>query len=127
MNQQLQSGNATPAWVAQYFGPIIRAWHGEARLAPVFWLGGVLPSLILIALFGMAVYSGQTLAEQILLVAFALFTVWIVVSIWRCSEPAETLWQILARFLTVAWALNAIMVLLFLELDLLVVFASAAG
>lgn len=127
MNQEIQSGGAMPAWVTQYFGPMIRAWHGEARLAPVFWLGGVLPSLILIALFGMAVYYGQTLAEQILLVVFGLFTVWIVVSIWRCSEPADTLWPMLARFLTVAWALNAIMVLLFLELDLLTVFAGISG
>jgi hypothetical protein len=43
------------------------------------------------------------------------------VSVWRCaSNTEEKLWSTLARFLTVAWAGNTILVLTFLQLNLLI-------
>ena len=41
-------------------------------------------------------------------------------SVWRCADTTrEPLWGTLARFLTIAWAANALLVVTFLELDLL--------
>ena len=57
--------------------------------------------------------------EQTLLVALALYTAWILISVWRCAERARPHWRLFARLSTVAWAGNALMVLGFLQLDLL--------
>ena len=50
----------------------------------------------------------------------ALYTIWILVPVWRCAEKARNeQWQVLARVLTVAWVLNVVLVGAFLGLDLL--------
>ena len=52
--------------------------------------------------------------------ALAAYTVWIVVSVWRCAFNVEKpLYGHMARALTVAWAINAVLVLGFLELQFL--------
>jgi hypothetical protein len=52
------------------------------------------------------------------LLLLAAYTVWIVVSVWRCAFNVENpLYGHMARALTVAWAINALMVLGFLELQ----------
>jgi hypothetical protein len=38
---------------------------------------------------------------------------------WRCAAASTPIWQTLARSLAVAWAANALFVMLFLELDLI--------
>jgi len=99
--------------------PELRAWRGERRLAPVFWGYGVGVSLALIVLHATALVRGQILFQQVLIVASAAYTGWILVAIWRCAANAAPLWGMFARWLTIAWALNAAMVLLFLEIELL--------
>lgn len=104
----------------RFFGQEIAAWHGHRPLAVVFWGYGVLASAMLIALHAAALTSGQVALEQGLLVVSALYTVWILVAIWRCSAGAGPYWGLLARAMTIAWALNTGFVLGFLQIDLLV-------
>jgi hypothetical protein len=66
-----------------------RAWRGEAELGGLFWIDGVLASSLLVALYATTVVLGQRFAEQVLLILCAGYTLWILVSIWRCSQASE--------------------------------------
>jgi hypothetical protein len=114
--------NASPAaasFFSRLFAPELRAWRGEHRLGVVFWGYGVLASFGLILVLGAAIILGQLALQQMLLVVGALYTGWILVAIWRCAARAHPYWSVLARSLTIAWALNSLLVLLFLQLELL--------
>ncbi len=104
---------------ARLFEPEAAAWRGEAGLATVFWGYGVFGSSVLVVLHATALMLRQVALQEVLIVASALYTVWILVAIWRCSARAHPYWGTLARWLTVAWALNGGLVLAFLQLDLL--------
>jgi hypothetical protein len=107
-------------FAADFFAPEIRAWRGEKPLWIVFWIYGVATSTVIAVFYAVTLYDGRNVLRQILLLCFAAYTAWILVSVWRCAANAQRqLWGILARFLTVAWVGNAIMVLTFLQLDLL--------
>ena len=97
-------------------------WQGRGPLWKVFWLWGVVGSWILAALFLIAVL-GLGISWPLYLVTAVImvcYTVWILVSVWRCAENAEQEhWGLIARTLTIAWALNVILVGAFLGLDLL--------
>ncbi len=87
----------------------------------MFWGYGVVTSAIIAAFYAGASYIEQIALQQILLLCFAGYTVWILVSVWRCAKNTkEDFWGLLARLLIVAWAGNTIMVLIFLQLDLMV-------
>jgi hypothetical protein len=102
-----------------FFEPEIRAWHGKAPLWKVFWGYGVLASTLLTSVYAVASYENRVAAQQVLLVFFAVYTLWILVSVWRCSGNCqEPHWGMLARLLTVVWAGNTVMVLAFLQLGL---------
>jgi hypothetical protein len=108
-------------FAANFFAAEIRAWHGEEALWKVFWVYGVATSVTIVALYIVAFYDGRMALRQVLLPCFAVYTAWILVSVWRCaSNTNENLWSTLARFLTVAWAGNTILVLIFLQLNLLI-------
>ncbi|MDZ7786908.1 MAG: hypothetical protein U5K73_01840 [Halofilum sp. (in: g-proteobacteria)] len=97
-------------------------WQGNGSLWRVFWLWGVVGSWLLAALF-LTFTRAWGLSWTLYLVMAAimtLYTIWILVSVWRCAENARNeQWQVLARVLTVAWALNVVLVGAFLGLDLL--------
>lgn len=118
VQQSKSTRNLCPCLVA-FFEREVRAWRGEARLSTVFWFYGVFVSFVLIALYAASRYQGQVLREQVLLICFGLYTIWILVSIWRCSFAADLFWGLLARWLTVAWAANAALILFFLQVNLL--------
>jgi len=102
--------------VASYY------WRGEGPLWKVYWLYGVLGSnvLALILLLLVRADAVATLWFQIVWLLLAAYTVWIVVSVWRCAFNVENpMYGHMARALTVAWAINALMVLAFLELEFL--------
>lgn len=99
--------------------PEIRAWRGEADLATVFWGYGVLASAGLTLLHATALTLRQVALQQALILVTALYSLWILVAIWRCAAGASLFWGTLARWLTVAWALNSGLVLAFLQLGLL--------
>lgn len=101
-----------------HINPIARYWHGEGRLAPLYWIWGVGGSILLaLAVAGppLAGIAGPVWAA-LGIAAGGAYTVWILVSIWRCAEnidhavlfgaPREA-WSWLARYLTFAWAINA--------------------
>jgi hypothetical protein len=106
-----------------FFAPELRAWQGQTALPVVFWGYGVITSAVLAILQATAIESGQLAFQQVLILASAAYTVWILVAIWRCAVNASPFWGTLARLLTVAWGLNTGFVLLFLQLDLLLGFA----
>jgi hypothetical protein len=101
------------------FDDEIRTWHGGRPLAPVFWLYGVAVSSIAVLRYAVALQYGQLRVQQALLLAFAAYTAWILVAVWRCAANAPPFWGALARWLTVAWAANAALVIGFLQIDLL--------
>ncbi len=127
MRHQHENPDAVAILFARLFENEIRAWNGNARLHIVFWRYGVLTSSILILLYGTTVVLHQLIAEQLLLVLLLPYAVWVLVSIWRCSLATDTLWGLLARFLTIAWAVNVALILIFRQLDLLVLFADNSG
>ncbi len=95
-------------------------WRGEGPLGRVFWLYGVVASSVLYGLLAVGLATANKALQQVMLPILAVYTLWIVVSVWRCAPNAEReLHQLLARYLTVAWAINSVLVLVALELGLL--------
>ena len=112
----MQSGNAGAP------DPIRAYWSGQGPLWKVFWLWGVLGSWILAAVFlSVALSFGISgVIYVVTAVVMIPYTVWILVSVWQCSANVRTEhWGLIARMLTVAWALNVVLVGAFLGLDLL--------
>lgn len=99
-----------------FFDAEIRAWRGEQSLKRIFWGYGVLGTIGFGALYFMA---DQAVLRQILLMFIGAYMVWLLVSIWRSSSALDNIWSMFARLLVVAWAGNTIMVVTFLELDLI--------
>ena len=97
-------------------------WRGNGPLWKVFWLWGVLGSWILAAVFGLLA-AGLGISWPLYLVfgaVMVVYTIWILVAVWRCADNVRAEhWAPIARALTVAWALNVILVGAFLGLDLL--------
>lgn len=104
----------------RFFAAEIRAWRGEEPLWKVFWGYGVIVSAMIAAVYALALYAGHVALQQLLIACAAAYSAWILVSVWRCADNVrERFWGLLARLLTVAWAANVIMVLTFLQLDLI--------
>jgi hypothetical protein len=102
--------------VASYY------WRGHGPLWKVYWLYGVLGSnaLALILFVLMERSALGSVWFELVLLLLAAYTIWIVVSVWRCAFNAEKpVYSHMARALTVAWAINALLVLGFLELQFL--------
>lgn len=104
--------------------PITRYWHGGGPLWRIYWLYGVLGSIVLATILGVALMAEAVAVQQVMLPILLAYTVWIVVAVWRCApNTRKELYTHLARGLTVAWAINAVMVLGFLQLDLISIYA----
>jgi len=113
-------GSRLTAFVAAFFAPELRAWRGEQPLWKVFWVYGVATISVLIVLYVLGFYLDRVALRQVLLPCFAGYTAWILVSVWRCANNTqEKFWGMLARMLTVAWACNATMVVVFIQLNLI--------
>jgi hypothetical protein len=101
------------------FAAELDAWHGRQPLWRVFWGYGVLASCVLAILYVLAMQQGRVVIQQVLLILLVAYTGWVLVAIWRCANNSSAAWGLLARGLTVAWAGNAILLLAFLQADLL--------
>ena len=102
--------------VASYY------WRGHGRLWKAYWLYGILGSNVLALILLLLMQRGAigSVWFQFVLLLLAAYTVWIVVSVWRCAFNVEKpMYGHMARALTVAWAINALLVLGFLELQVL--------
>ncbi|PWG60926.1 hypothetical protein [Sediminicurvatus halobius] len=91
-----------------------------APLARVFWLYGVIPSNVLWIVLLAMLWAGSSAALIAALGAVLLvYTGWIVVAVWAAADNVQKeLYGVLARWLTVAWALNTVLFLGFLLVDL---------
>ena len=116
-NGDKDTGNRSA--LARFFGPELRVWRDKSSLWIAFWGYGVVVSLVIVVLFATAYGLSQIVFQQVLIVISLLYTAWNLVGIWRCAANAAPFWADLARLLTVAWALNVCLVLLFLQIDLL--------
>ena len=103
-----------------FFSTELRAWHGAEPLWKVFWGYGVFASAVLALLYLLAINEQRVGAQQALLIFMLAYTIWILVSIWRCAAGSD--WGGLARGLTIAWASNTILVVTFLQMDLIVAY-----
>jgi hypothetical protein len=115
----LQCRETCVRFLQAFFEPERRAWRGDAPLWKVFWGYGVLTSSGLALLYLIALEQQHILMQQALLILLAAYTLWILVAIWRCAAHSPPGWATLAQALTVAWAANTILVLTFLQTDLL--------
>lgn len=92
--------------------------RGRTPLWVAFWIYGVLVSQLF---FGTILYlyrDSSTLMLAVLFLAFLLYTAWIMHTIWiNALNVKNEVWGYLARWLTVAWALNAVLVSSFLFLS----------
>jgi hypothetical protein len=100
------------------FEPEWRAFTGRAGLGRVFWVYGVLVSSGLALLYLLAREAQRVDVQQLLLVLMLLYTGLIPVAVWRCAGPAAQPWGQVVRALTAAWALNAVLLIGFLQIDL---------
>jgi hypothetical protein len=97
-----------------------RYWTSNGPLWRVFWIYGVATSAVLAAIYAFALAESVIWLEQIMLPIFVAYTLWIVVSVWRCAPNAEQeLHALLARWLTVVWSINTLLLAGFLQLRLL--------
>lgn len=91
--------------------------RGRTRLWVVFWIYGVLVSHLL---FGAILYFYHQLGTPLLallLFAFLVYTAWIMRMVWvDAFNVRKELYGHIARALTVAWAINAVLVSVFLFL-----------
>ena len=91
--------------------------RGHTKLWVVFWLYGVLASHVLFLSILYLYRQVNTPLLGMMLLGFLIYTAWIMHTIWvDALNVRNELWGYLARWLTVAWALNAVMVTLFLLL-----------
>lgn len=90
---------------------------GRSRLWVVFWIYGVLVSHLL---FGAILYFYRQIGTPllaVLLAGFVAYTAWIMRMVWiNAFNVEKEIYGHIARALTVAWALNAVLVSGFLFL-----------
>ncbi len=120
MPQDLPLADRSASFPARFFAEEIHAWRGTAPLARVFWGHGVLGGSVLATLLGTTLAAGQRMATEFLLLASAVYTAWLLISIWRCAGRSASAWGDMARFLAIAWGVNVLLVLGFLQLDILI-------
>lgn len=90
---------------------------GHTRLWVAFWLYGVLVSHLLFGAILLSFRAMSTPALAAILLAFLVYTAWIMRTVWRNAfNVANPVFGHMARSLTVVWALNAVLVSLFLLL-----------
>ncbi len=99
----------------------VMIWAEHAPLWRVFWLYGVLPSnLLWAAVLGMMSAGQHTNLVRSLLVFLLVFTAWIVRAVWLAAPNAgDQRYGLISRGLTVAWGINTVLLVFFLELQLL--------
>jgi hypothetical protein len=99
----------------------VMTWAERAPLWRVFWLYGVIPSnLLWLAVLGMMSAGLHANLVRSLLVFLLVFTAWIVRAVWLAApNAADRRYSAISRALTVAWGINTVLLVFFLELQLL--------
>ncbi|MGQ7958025.1 hypothetical protein ACUTAF_09995 [Pseudomonas sp. SP16.1] len=90
---------------------------GTTPLWRVFWLQGVALSQLLFGAILLLYPQLDSASLALLLLAFLGYTAWVLNAVWRnAGNVRERIWGEVARFLTVAWSINAVLVSIFLLL-----------
>ena len=90
---------------------------GNSPLWRVFWLQGVLLSQLLFGAILLLYKQLDSVSLALLLLAFVGYTAWVLNAVWRnAGNVREPIFGEIARFLTVAWSINAVLVSVFLLL-----------
>lgn len=92
----------------------------HSPLWKVFWLYGVIPSNLLWLAVAWLVDHHQLPGATLGLLGFLLiYTAWIVVAVWKAAPNVkDPRYGVMAQALTVAWAINTVMIVFFLGLQL---------
>ncbi len=94
--------------LATFFSPDAK---GHTRLWVAFWIYGVLLSHLLFGGIVMVYAQVDSTTLGLLLAAFLVYTAWIMRTIWVDADNTESpLYSGMARYMTVAWAINAVLV-----------------
>ncbi|OHB38404.1 MAG: hypothetical protein A2882_05210 [Phenylobacterium sp. RIFCSPHIGHO2_01_FULL_70_10] len=101
-------------WIAlsrAAIAPQLRAWRGQAPLAEVFWIHGVVHSLTLALILLATIQAGLPWATAALLLLLVPYTAFAVVAIWRCAETGASGgdWAVIAQALSIAWMANVLL------------------
>ena len=85
----------------------------------VFWLWGVIPSNLLWAAALWMIHRGmEPWGIRALLLLVLGYTAWIVLAVWgAASNTHNPRYGVLARALTVVWAINTVLLVFFLEVQ----------
>jgi hypothetical protein len=97
-------------------------WIERTPLWKVFWLYGVIPSNLLWAalLWTLRQPAPHVAATGTLLAVILIYTAWIVIAVWQTAfNVGDPRYGVLARALTVVWAINTVLLVFFLGLPLL--------
>ena len=78
--------------------------------------GLVFVSVALILVYVDALYRQDETTQQVMLTLFQLYSMWVLVAIWRCAANAKPPWGVIARLVTIAWAANTVLVAGFLQI-----------
>ncbi|KZC15949.1 hypothetical protein RHOFW510R12_00300 [Rhodanobacter sp. FW510-R12] len=91
---------------------------GRTPLWKVFWLYGVIPSCVLWGVIAwLMVGDGVRGIVRGLLVVLLAYTAWIVAMVWHAApNTTDARYGVLARALTVTWAINTVLMVFFLAL-----------
>ncbi len=95
--------------------------QGRTPLARVFWFYGVIPSNAFWAVIFYLLWArAEPTITSVALLLVLLYTVWIVWAVWRCADNVhQERYGVMARWLTVAWAINTVLLVGFLQLELI--------
>ena len=101
--------------------PTLIRWIDRTPLWRVFWLYGVLPSnLLWIAVLWMMSAGAFVGIARVVLILLLLYTAWIIMAVWHTAPSAvDRRFGVLAKALTVVWAINTVLLVFFLEVQLL--------
>ncbi|WP_297145164.1 hypothetical protein [Thermomonas sp.] len=93
----------------------------RSPLWKVFWLYGVLPSNLLWLAVAWLVDHHQRPGLTLLLLAALLgYTSWIVPAVWKAAPNVkDPRYSVMAQALTVVWAINTVLIVFFLGLQML--------
>lgn len=93
---------------------------GRTPLWKVFWLLGVVPSCALwAALVWMLLSEASPIAILGIIGVLLLFTIAIITAVWASSaNAADRRFGVLAKALTVVWAINSVLLLFFITISL---------
>ncbi|HSC83644.1 MAG TPA: hypothetical protein VLC30_08500 [Pseudomonas sp.] len=91
---------------------------GSTPLWVVFWLYGVVISHVLFGLIMLAFNVVDSASFGLMLVSFVGYTAFVLNAVWRnAPNVEEPLYGQMARYLTVAWSINGVLVSGFLFLS----------